>query len=86
MSWRKIQESFSTSPTVNDYNRNGANGVSIILPWLAGLDHVEDLLEHIDTGQVSQENLFLWNIIGKDIYSHFKPYVEINPIESVLYR
>ena len=32
-----------------------ADGVFSLLPWFAVLDHKEDILEHLDTVQVSQK-------------------------------
>ena len=48
---------FFSFASVKDDNSNCEDGVFFLLPQFAVLDHHEDVLEHLDTVQVSEETL-----------------------------
>ena len=55
ISLKQLEETSPPSSIVNGDHNNVADVIFALLLWCAVIDHVDDILEHLDTGQVSEK-------------------------------
>ena len=71
ISLKQLDETSPPSSIVNGDHNNVADVIFALLLWCAVIDHVDDILEHLDTVQVSvktRESVFSKMLLAKEIH------------------